>query len=159
MIFVAVGTQKFQLNRLLVTLDCLVENGKITEEVFAQTGHSDYCPQFYKFRKFLDKDEFSEMIGKADLLIVHSGVGTIITGLKNKKPVVVFPRKVEYGEHVDNHQLEIAEAFAEKNLVLLCNDEKQLLEAINTAREYTFGVYTSGQHQILNRIKRFLTVD
>ena len=114
---------------------------------------------FYKFKKFLDKDEFSEMIGKADLLIVHSGVGTIITGLKNKKPVVVFPRKVEYGEHVDNHQLEIAEAFAEKNLVLLCNDEKQLLEAINTAREYTFGVYTSGQHQILNRIKRFLTVD
>lgn len=44
MIFVTVGSQKFQFNRLLQKLDELKEQGIITEEIFAQTGVSDYKP-------------------------------------------------------------------------------------------------------------------
>ena len=45
MIFVTLGSQKFQFNRLLRKIDDLVEEGVITEEVFAQTGASDYLPR------------------------------------------------------------------------------------------------------------------
>ena len=44
MIFVVLGTQKFQCNRLLKTVDELVGNGTIKEEVFAQKGYIDYKP-------------------------------------------------------------------------------------------------------------------
>ena len=42
LIFVVLGTQKFQCNRLLKQIDRLVE-----DPVFAQKGHSDYIPQYY----------------------------------------------------------------------------------------------------------------
>ena len=82
MIFVAVGTQKFQLNRLLREIDELVKRGEISEEVFAQTGYSEYEPRNYNYKPFLDRDEFVKAIVESNLLITHSGVGTIITGLK-----------------------------------------------------------------------------
>ena len=47
MIFVVVGTQKFQLNRLLKVFDTLLEEEKIDQEVFAQIGNSDYIPKNY----------------------------------------------------------------------------------------------------------------
>ena len=40
MIFITLGSQKFQFNRLLKTVDELVERGIIKEEVFAQIGFS-----------------------------------------------------------------------------------------------------------------------
>ena len=48
MIFITLGSQKFQFNRLLIEVDKLIVDGKITEEVFAQIGYSDYKPQNYK---------------------------------------------------------------------------------------------------------------
>ena len=42
MIFITLGSQKFQFNRLLKAVDDLIEHKKIQDEVFAQTGYSDY---------------------------------------------------------------------------------------------------------------------
>ena len=41
MIFVALGTQKFQMNRLIKALDVQKGKGLIKEEIFAQIGNSD----------------------------------------------------------------------------------------------------------------------
>ena len=62
MIFVVLGTQKFQLNRLLMKLDALIEDDKIKDEVFAQIGSSDYIPKHYKYTRFLDRDSFERML-------------------------------------------------------------------------------------------------
>ena len=40
MIFVTLGSQKFQFNRILIEIDKLIEDKYITENVFAQTGYS-----------------------------------------------------------------------------------------------------------------------
>ena len=101
MIFVVLGTQKFQLNRLLKLMDEYVEIGKIKEEVIAQRGNSDYVPKNFRSFDFLDKNTFDSYIKKADIVVTHSGVGSIITSLKSRKPVIVFPRLRKYGEHVD----------------------------------------------------------
>ena len=53
MIFITLGSQKFQFNRLLKAVDDLVETGELSDEVFAQTGYSDYQPRNYKFKQFL----------------------------------------------------------------------------------------------------------
>ena len=47
MIFVCVGSRDYQFNRLLEALDELVEAGRITDEIIAQTGSSKYEPKHY----------------------------------------------------------------------------------------------------------------
>ncbi|WP_148409266.1 PssE/Cps14G family polysaccharide biosynthesis glycosyltransferase [Murimonas intestini] len=156
MIFVTVGTQKFQLNRLLASIDGLVEKGIIEDTVFAQTGNSTYAPKHYQSQRFLNRDEFLKIIKSCNLLITHSGVGTIIEGLNFGKPVIVFPRRKEYGEHVDDHQLQIAEAFEKKNYILVCREEDQLEKVIKSSEKKIFEKYVSGQKAVVERIEKFL---
>ena len=59
MIFVVLGSQKFQFNRLLKKIDELIEQGIMEESVFAQVGFSDYVPQYYEYKNFVCRDEFS----------------------------------------------------------------------------------------------------
>ena len=49
MIFITLGSQKFQFNRLLKAVDDL----NIDDIIFAQTGYSDYQPQHYKYQKVM----------------------------------------------------------------------------------------------------------
>ena len=45
-IFITLGSQKFQFNRLLEAVDELCEKGTVdAEDVFAQIGYSDYFPK------------------------------------------------------------------------------------------------------------------
>ena len=156
MIFVVLGTQKFQLNRLLQKLDEYVEQGLLTDEIYAQIGNSTYKPRHYAYKEFMDKKEFDATIAKADLVIAHSGVGTIITAIHAKKPVEVFPRLAKYKEHVDDHQLDIARAFEMKKYVLCCYENDDLLEKINKCKSFHFDEYVSQQKQIIGIIKNFL---
>ena len=134
MIFVILGTQKFQLNRLLKKLDQYVAQGLLQDEVIAQIGYSDYLPKNYKYYEFLNKEEFDKMVEKADIVFTHSGVGSIIDALNYHKPVIVFPRLAKYKEHIDDHQLDIAKAFSKKKFVLCCDETDELLDKIKESR-------------------------
>ena len=156
MIFVAVGTQKFPFDRLLKGIDDLIEQGQLEADVFAQIGHTDYVPKNYQYQNFLSKDDFQSYISGCDLLITHSGVATIIAGMKLEKPVVVVPRFASYGEHVDDHQLQIAESFSDKNLVLMCKDVEELAQTIKEARTHVFAKYVSQKERIVNTLREYL---
>lgn len=156
MIFVTLGTQKFQLNRLLTVLDEYVERGLIKDEIIAQVGNSDYVPKGYKTYPFLDKAEFDQYIQKSSLVITHSGVGSIISALQYKKPVIVYPRLKKYNEHVDDHQLDIAQAFAKKGYILCCNEQDHLMTLIEQSTTMQFEEYVSQREAIVQMIDMFL---
>ncbi len=156
MIFVVLGTQKFQLNRLLCLIDEAVEQGAIEEDVIAQIGHSDYHPQHYKYETMMDKDIFEKTIGDADIVITHSGVGTIMTALNAHKPVMVFPRMKKYGEHVDDHQLDIANTFVKKGYVMCYEQNRSIAEQIMECRSRKFASYTSRQSNIIQLIRDYI---
>lgn len=156
MIFIVLGTQKFQLNRLLKLMDDYIESGIIKEEVIAQIGNSTYEPKHYKYEKFMDKALFDENIKKADLMVTHSGVGTIISALNAKKPVIVFPRLKKYKEHVDDHQLDIANAFKVKNYVFCCYEDDCLSDMINDAKTHKFEEYVSEREKIVSVVCDYL---
>lgn len=156
MIFVVLGTQKFQCNRLLEKIDKLVEEGRLKDEVFAQKGHSDYVPKNYTAVDFLQKEEFESKMEECSLLITHSGVGTILSGLNHNKPVIVFPRLKKYKEHVDDHQLDIANAFSKKNLVLKCGEEDDICELIEKSGNTEFGTYVSQRENMIGIIREYI---
>ena len=156
MIFIVLGTQKFQLNSLLKLLDGLVEKGQICDDVYAQIGNSTYIPKHYKYVRFLNKKDFEQKMEECEIVVSHSGVGTIISGLKHEKPVIVFPRLEKYGEHVDDHQLEIGESFSKNNLVFLCGENDDLLELIKKSRIHKFNKYVSQREKMITTVNNFL---
>lgn len=159
MIFVVLGTQKFQCNRLLKEIDRLVENGKLQEKVYAQRGNSDYVPKHFEFTNFLAKEEFEKKIEESSLLITHSGVGTILAAMNHHKPIIVYPRLKKYKEHVDNHQMDIAKAFSKKNLVLMCSETDDLGQVIEKSKTFTFGTYISQRECVLETIRNYIRKD
>ncbi|MBQ7976540.1 MAG: beta(1,3)galactosyltransferase EpsH [Clostridia bacterium] len=156
MIFITLGSQKFQFNRLLKAVDSLVENGCITEKVFAQIGYSDYKPLNYDYKQFLDRDEFEETIRIADIVITHGGTGAIIGAVKKGKKVIAVPRLAEYGEHVDNHQRQLVGQFKNMDLIFACDDCSELEVAIEHTRLSSFKSYESNTAKIINSIEKFI---
>lgn len=156
MIFIALGTQKFQFNRLLKLVDKLVEEKKINDKVFAQIGYSDYKPRNYRFVEFLNKDDFEDNINMCNLLITHGGVGTIISGLNKDKSIIVVPRLAKYYEHVDDHQCEIAKAFSRKKLVLAYNEKEELDYLIKQSKIFKYEKYISNRKNINLRVIEFI---
>jgi UDP-N-acetylglucosamine transferase subunit ALG13 len=73
---------------------------------------------------------FEELVAQmavASSVVCHAGVGTIMTSLQAGHTPVVIPRQAQYGEHVDNHQLDIAMRFAERGLVRCLISETDLV--------------------------------
>lgn len=136
LIFITLGTQKFQMNRLIEAADKLALH--IEEEIYIQTGNSTYEPKNCQYSNFLDGTKFKEMIEACSILITHAGVGSIMTGIQAGKPIIVVPRLSEFQEHVDDHQIEIADAFEKKKCVLCCNNLDELERYINSARKFKF---------------------
>lgn len=157
MIFITLGSQKFQFNRLLKAVDDLIQKGDIRDEVFAQTGYSDYQPKNYPYQPFLDRDELAAWEGKADIVITHGGTGAIIGAVKKGKKVIAVPRLAKYGEHVDDHQIQLIEQFREQNLICGLKDCCELESALEYVKGASFNTYTSNTQSILDSIDAFLT--
>ena len=151
MIFVTLGSQKFQFNRLLKAVDDL----NLEEEVFAQIGYSDYKPIHYAYKTFLNRDEFIATMGKADIVITHGGTGAIIGAVKQGKKVIAVPRLAKYGEHVDDHQLQLIEQFKELNLIYACED-MDLRRALSEVKNTQYNGYQSNTQAIIDSIVAFI---
>lgn len=156
-IFITLGSQKFQFNRLLRAVDELCEKGTVDAgDVFAQIGYSDYLPKNFSYKKFLDRDEFSKEMGKADIVITHGGTGAIIGAVKKGKKVIAVPRRAKYGEHVDDHQLQLIKQFDNLNLICSCQDTGKLDVALKTVQLTKYNSYESNTVNIINSIENYI---
>ena len=151
MIFITLGSQKFQFNRLLKAVDEI----DVDDDVFAQIGYSDYKPQHYKYKQFLDRDEFENMMSKADIVITHGGTGAIIEAVKKGKKVIAVPRLKKYGEHVDDHQIQLIGEFKNLELIYACKD-MDLEKAIEIVRKTEYKSYQSNTERIIKSLEEFI---
>ena len=93
---------------------------------------------------------------KADMVITHAGTGAIIGGVKAGKKVIAVPRLPQFGEHVDDHQLQIVAQFGDMGLIQPCLDVDRLEEAIHTARNTQYLPYVSNTACLLGDIDAYL---
>ncbi len=133
MIFVAVGNHPQGFVRLLKSLDVLAKD-KIINDVFVQIGYSNYRPKYCVYTKFVGFNEFHRLIKKSDMVITHSGAGSILNALMYNKPTIVVPRLKKYREHTDDHQLQIAKALEKEGKIIAVYNIKDLENAIKKAR-------------------------
>lgn len=156
MILVTVGSQKFQFNRLLEEIDRLISNNIIKDKVFAQIGVSDYKPKNYEYVDFMSQDEFNKKLDQCDLVITHAGTGVIINAIKMEKKVIAIPRLSKYGEHVDDHQIQLIKQFEELNFIEPCYEIDNLEEKIKDIYCKKYNKYVSNTDKIVDSIKKFI---
>lgn len=135
MIFVTLGNHYQPFNRLLKELDNLAKN-KIIDDVFVQAGYSDYQLKYCAYQKFIGFNNFASLIKKSVFVITHAGAGSIINILSLNKPAVVVPRLCKYGEHTNDHQLQITRALYKQGKIIPVFDIKKLDIAIKKAEHF-----------------------
>ena len=141
MIFVTVGTHEQQFNRLLKEMDRLVKNKIINEEVFIQTGYSDYKPKYCKSSKFLSYKEMDAKVKEARIVITHGGPASFIAPLQIGKTPIVVPRLLEFDEHVNNHQLFFSkQVFERMGMIIPVYDMDNLQNVIQNYNKLIKGM-------------------
>ena len=130
MIFVTIGSavEGIEFTRLIKKMDEIA--ARIDEEVIMQIGTVPYEPQNAKYFRYTSFQENLTYFQKASLVVGHAGTGTILNALRFQVPIVVVPRKHEYGEHVDDHQVELAQRLVGNELIKVVYDMEDLDPAV-----------------------------
>lgn len=114
-IFVAVGNHRSPFDRLISEIDSIAGKN-LSWVISAQTGNSTYVPKNFEYKNFVSEKELLEGMKGSDLVICHAGAGSIINALSIGKKIILVPRMKRFGEHTDDHQIELAKVLAKEKL-------------------------------------------
>lgn len=112
MIFVTVGTHHQPFDRLLCALD------RLDGELVVQYGAGAPPRRSLHSKALMAFDEILRWLDEADVVVTHAGVGSILCATRAGHIPLVVPRRREFHEHVDNHQVELTRALAERGSVV-----------------------------------------
>ncbi len=156
MILVLLGTQHNEFTRLLQEIDECIKSKKIDEEVIVQAGFTKYESKKMRIFDMIPKLDLDEFVERADLVITHGGVGSIIMALNKNKKVIAVPRLHEYGEHVNDHQRQIIKVFSEKGYLIGLQNVEDMPEALKDIKTFVPKKYENNNHEMLNYIENFI---
>jgi len=156
MIFVTVGTQDKSFKRLLEAIQKQIDLGNIKEKVIVQSGYTKFESNEMEIFNLVSMKDFNEYIQKCDLLITHGGVGAIIDGLKKNKKIIAAARLKEYGEHTNDHQLQIVESFSKDGYILELSDFDKLDVVLKKAKTFTPRKFEPNNGEIVQKIKEYI---
>jgi len=156
LILITLGTQANSFERLLQEVQNLIHEGYITEKVIVQAGTTKFHSDCMEIFDFIPIEKFNDLIKSCNLLITHGGVGSIISGLNNKKKVIAVPRYKKYGEHVNDHQLEIVENFNDKQFILGIRELSELKDAIEKSKTFQPKQYHSNRQNMIALVESYI---
>lgn len=139
MIFVTVGTHEQQFNRLIECMDKWA--GEHDEEVVIQSGYSTYEPKNCKWKKLFSYKEMKKNIEEARIIVTHGGPSSFIAPLQIGKTPIVVPRKKDFDEHVNNHQVNFCKQVAERmGTIYVVENVDELPEIIKNYEQIVIGM-------------------
>jgi UDP-N-acetylglucosamine transferase subunit ALG13 len=125
MIFVTAGTQ-LPFDRLVKVIDDMAANLNDLEFV-VQALPGSYKAKNIEVLSSMSSNTFDNYIDNCELIISHAGMGTIITALVKKKPIIVMPRLFKYKEHRNDHQLGSAKKMDDLGYIYVAYDNEMLV--------------------------------
>lgn len=144
MIFVTVGTHEQQFDRLIKEMDRLKKEDIILDEVFIQTGYSNYIPTHCEYKKMVGYDDMQQLISSSDVVVTHGGPATFMSVIAEEKKLIVVPRLKKFGEHVNDHQLDFVEKVKKQGYPLdIVIDISNLEDTIKKDNNYEQKYYSN----------------
>jgi UDP-N-acetylglucosamine--N-acetylmuramyl-(pentapeptide) pyrophosphoryl-undecaprenol N-acetylglucosamine transferase len=129
-VVVSLGTFRRSFERLVRRLQAILPS---SAEVLWQTGETDVSGLGISGYREIPERDLKQAIREADVLVSHAGVGTALTALEVGKCPILVPRRVAHGEHVDDHQMQIAGELGNRGLALSVEADEVALEHLVTA--------------------------
>ncbi|MFB1295260.1 glycosyltransferase [Mycobacterium sp. pW049] len=127
-LFVTLGT--IRPYRFDALVNAIVRTGLADDRTVWQLGVTDRADLPGKAVTQLSRDEFEHCAREADVVITHSGVGTLMELLDMGIYPIVVPRRAKRAEHVDDHQLQVAGVLKARGISLVSEVEDLDREAI-----------------------------
>ena len=156
MILVTLGTVKYKFTRPLIEIDKYIKENNITEKVILQNGFTEFKSEFMDIKSFLKPSEMNALYDKARIIISHGGTGSVVKACKMKKKVIVVPRLQKYGEHIDDHQLDLVNEFDKMKYILSWTENKCLDNLMNDINSFHPIPYLSKNIQIINYLEHYI---
>jgi UDP-N-acetylglucosamine transferase subunit ALG13 len=156
MILVILGTQDKPFDRLLKAIDKEINKGNIKDKVIVQAGNTKYKSKNMEIFDLISNDKLQELIKEADLIITHGGVGSIIESLKNNKKIIAAARLKKYGEHVNDHQLQIIESFRDLGYLLELKDFNKISKLIEKSKTFKPKKFNSNTNNMIKIIEDYI---
>jgi len=129
-IFVTVGMQ-LPFDRLIGAMDRVAPD--LPMPVVAQTGQSIIRPANIETHAALAPNAFEELAKRARVIVAHAGIGSILTSRRLGKPIVILPRRAEFDEHRNDHQLATARQLDGNAGIFVAMDTADLSRRIEQA--------------------------
>ena len=143
LIFVTLGTQDKPFTRLLDALEALIQKGIIQDEVIVQAGSTRYKSNHMKILDYIEMTKFNQYVEQCDILICHAGVGTIINGINHDKSIMAVARRAQFGEHENDHQVEITTKFSKLGYIVGCLSVEEVEEKFPLLKGFKTHQYES----------------
>lgn len=126
--FITLGNSRFPFVRLLEFVER--NSSLLPKPILAQIGYTEYHSSEITCAEFLPMDEFQDSVGNAKLLICHAGAGAVINAIRSGNIPLIMPRRAGFGEHIDDHQLELADVFEKSGAAFRLDGERALPELL-----------------------------
>ncbi len=127
-VFATVGTQ-LPFDRLLAAVDAwAAANPRVT--VRAQTGSTLTRFAHMQCSASLDQAAFAAAFAAARVVVSHAGMGTILSACELGKPILLMPRRVVFGEHRNDHQIDTAAEMAALPNVTVIHEARDIGPAL-----------------------------
>jgi len=104
-------------------------------EIIVQAGHTEYSSDKMEVFDFISGIELKALYKKADYVVTHGGAGSMFQAIEFQKKAIVFPRLQKYGEHVDDHQLQLAVKLKKMGYLLVFHDGDEMISLFKTLKE------------------------
>lgn len=134
MIKVALGTEKFSFHRVLEWIDRAIDDGLISseEEIIVQSGSTKYTSKHGNMTLIptIPYGEQMENFKKAQMCIIHAGIGNFLDFADLHKMPIIIPRDPKLGEHLDNHQMDFTEVAKQELGLLVAFTYEEFADAI-----------------------------
>lgn len=150
MILVTLGTQHQEFTRLLD----YIENSNLQDEIIVQAGYTKYKSNKMKIFDFISYEEMGKYIDKCDLVITHAGTGSIVMPLKKEKKVIACARLSKFGEHVDDHQVELVDVFYSEGYILKIDENTSLDDIIKDIKRFKPKKFVSNTKNFIEKLEK-----
>lgn len=152
--FVSIGNARQPFTRLLNEIVRKIDI--FPHPVIVQHGHTPFDFKGCTSMAFVSNDEYHRLVAHSSLLIMHGGAGSIINALRQHKLPVVVPRLARYGEHVNNHQLDLCSKLSEIGKVVMVERVEDLGDVILRFKDPLHDHTYSQDTRLISSVKSIL---
>lgn len=132
-VVISLGSEKFPFPRAMRSCAAALDSDS---DAIWQLGHTQPDPGLPgSVHQWLPFTELAESVAKADTVVCHAGVGSILMAMRAGRCPVVIPRYAGQHEHIDEHQIDLAERLEGRHLALVARPGQSIAPLIHAASQ------------------------